>query len=135
MLTGDMGDNIPGIGGIGLKTFNKLFETENEMTLDQFKEVVKDKVQNDFKVPKVLTEIHKKMDNILERNYRLMQLQETDISGNAKISIIEAVEREIPQLQKGKFLKMCLEDELHYNFKNPDDWLNRTFNQLNSYTV
>jgi len=133
MLTGDASDNITGIKGIGLKTFNKLFETENEMTLQEFKEIVKDKVKNDFKVPKVLTEIYKKMDNILDRNYKLMQLEETDISGHSKMAIIEGVEKEIPQLNRGKFRRLCLEDELHYNFKNVDDWLNRTFNTLNSY--
>ena len=62
-----------------------------------------------------------------------MQLQDVDISGHSKNSIMESVRRPIPTLAKPKFLSMILEDTLNMNIKNPELWLKDSFGVLNSF--
>ena len=70
---------------------------------------------------------------VIELNYRLMQLSDVDISGNTKTKIIERVREPINRLVKYKFQKMFLEDKLYSALPNLDSWLLTNFNQLNIY--
>ena len=70
---------------------------------------------------------------VIELNYRLMQLSDVDISGNTKTKIIERVREPINRLVKYKFQKMFLEDKLFTALPNVTSWLATNFNQLNRY--
>ena len=71
--------------------------------------------------------------DIIDRNYKLMQLQDVDISGSTKGKIIDRVSEPINRLVKYKFQTMFLEDKLYSALPNVDSWLLKTFNQLNQY--
>jgi len=80
----------------------------------------------------VVTELPESKD-IIEMNYRLMQLSDVDISGSTKTKIIDKVNEPINRLVKFKFEKMFLEDKLFTALPNLNSWLLTNFNQLNRY--
>lgn len=131
VLTGDSSDDIPGIRGAGTKTLMRrlpiLFE-DNRIELEDLYTYISDSGDN----TKLAQQILDSKDQ-LELNHRLMQLQDVDISGYSKNSIIDSVRRPIPSLAKPKFLSMILEDTLNMNIKNPELWLKDSFGVLNSF--
>ena len=118
VIDGDKSDNISGIKGLGLKTIRKKlpFLTEN-------------KIFNIEDITKVLPE----SSEIIDRNYRLMQLQEVDISGSTKSRILQKIRQPINRLVKFKFETMFLEDKLFTALPNLNSWLLTNFSKLNNY--
>ena len=133
VLTGDSSDNIPGIRGAGSKTLMKrlplLFE-ENKVKLEQ----IFDYIEKTNDGTKLAADILSNKD-LLELNYKLMQLEEVDISGRSKESIQSICDKDIPRLMKPTFMKMLLEDSINMNIKNPELWLKDTFSLLNSFAL
>jgi len=118
VLDGDKSDNISGVRGLGLKTIKKKlpFLADNVIcNIDDIIGVLPDSKE------------------IIERNYKLMQLHEVDISGNTKTKIVQKINEPINQLVKYKFEKMFLEDKLFTALPNLTTWLLTNFNQLNRY--
>ena len=118
VLDGDKSDNISGVRGLGLKTIQKKLPFLSENRIVDMDEVV--------------TELPESKD-IIEMNYRLMQLSDVDISGSTKTKIIDKVNEPINRLVKFKFEKMFLEDKLFTALPNLNSWLLTNFNQLNRY--
>ena len=118
VLDGDKSDNIPGVKGLGLKTIQKKlpFLSENRIV----------------NIDEVITELPESKD-VIELNYKLMQLSDVDISGSTKTKIIDRVNAPINRLIKYKFEKMFLEDKLFTALPNVTSWLATTFNELNLY--
>ena len=118
VLDGDKSDNIKGVRGLGLKTIQKKlpFLSENRIV----------------NIDEVISELPESKD-IIEMNYRLMQLSNVDISGTTKTKIMERVREPINRLIKFKFQKMFLEDKLYTALPNVNSWLLTNFNQLNHY--
>ncbi len=118
VIDGDKSDNISGVKGLGLKTIRKKlpFLTEN-------------KIFNIEDITKVLPE----SSEIIDRNYRLMQLQEVDISGSTKSRILQKIRQPINRLVKFKFETMFLEDKLFTALPNLNSWLLTNFSKLNNY--
>jgi 5'-3' exonuclease len=118
VLDGDKSDNIPGVKGLGLKTIQKKlpFLSENRIV----------------NIDEVITELPESKD-VIELNYKLMQLSDVDISGTTKTKIIDRVNEPINRLVKYKFEKMFLEDKLFTALPNVTSWLATTFNELNLY--
>jgi len=114
VLDGDKSDNIKGVRGLGLKTIP--FLSENRIV----------------EMDEVITELPESKD-IIELNYKLMQLSNVDISGSTKTKIMERVREPINRLIKYKFQKMFLEDKLFTALPNLTSWLATNFNQLNHY--
>ena len=83
-------------------------------------------------IDEVISELPESKD-IIEMNYRLMQLSNVDISGTTKTKIMERVREPINRLIKFKFQKMFLEDKLYTALPNVNSWLLTNFNQLNHY--
>ena len=83
-------------------------------------------------IDEVITELPESKD-IIELNYKLMQLSNVDISGSTKTKIIEKVNEPINRLIKFQFEKMFLEDKLFTALPNVTSWLATNFNQLNHY--
>ncbi len=118
VLDGDKSDNIPGVRGLGLKTIQKKlpFLSENRIV----------------NIDEVIAELPESKD-VIELNYKLMQLSDVDISGSTKTKIVERVNEPINRLIKYKFQKMFLEDKLYTALPNLNSWLLTNFNQLNHY--
>ena len=118
VLDGDKSDNINGVRGLGLKTIRKKlpFLTDNHIC-------------NIDDIVNVLPE----SKELIDRNYKLMQLNDVDISGNTKTKIVQRVNEPINELVKYKFEKMFLEDKLFTALPNVTSWLLTNFNQLNRY--
>lgn len=133
-ITGDKSDNIPGIEGIGLKTLLKEFPEllEVELNIDSLSEISKSKLV-EKKVKKVHQNICENLD-ILERNYKLMQLQDTDISLDSKLRILSTLEQPINKMDRLILRRFIAEDYLQSSFKNFDSWLDSTFNGLSVWT-
>ena len=118
VLDGDKSDNISGVRGLGLKTIQKKlpFLKENRIV----------------NIDEIITELPDSKD-VIELNYKLMQLSDVDISGTTKTKIIQRVNQPINRLVKYKFQKMFLEDKLYAALPNLNSWLLTNFNQLNHY--
>ena len=128
MLKGDGSDNIPGVRGTGIKTLQRrlpiLFE-DKTISVDDVIEYAKNSKDN-TKLSKTISE----SEELLNMNHRLMQLQDVDIDGTSKSSILNIVREPISRLVKYKFQKMMLEDKLNTAIKNPDLWLKQVFSHL-----
>ena len=129
-ITGDGSDNIPGIRGAGIKSLQKrlpiLFGSK-QIQLSDVLEYAKENGDN-TQLSKALRD----SKDMLETNHKLMQLQDVDISGHSKESIINIVRSDIPRLNKLEFEKMILEDNLNGIFKNPSLWLRDSFLPLDN---
>ena len=118
ILDGDKSDNVTGVPRFGLKTIIKKFPElidKEDYTLDKLK------VQ--------LTE----HTELIDRNYKLMQLEDVDISGTTKVKLLDHLDNNKPQLQKYNFEKLFMEDRLFTNLPNIDSWLNQHFLRLDGY--
>ena len=118
VLDGDKSDNISGVRGLGLKTIQKKLPFLSENRIVEMDEVVNE-------LPE-----HK---DIIDLNYKLMQLSDVDISASTKTKIVDRVNAPINRLVKFKFEKMFLEDKLYTALPNLTSWLLTNFNQLNHY--
>ena len=118
VLDGDKSDNIPGVRGLGLKTIQKKLPFLSENRIVNIDEVV---------------DVLPESKDIIELNYKLMQLSDVDISGSTKTKIIDRISEPINRLIKFKFEKMFLEDKLFTALPNVTSWLANNFNQLNRY--
>ena len=133
VITGDSSDNIPGIRGAGTKTLMKrlpvLFE-QDKLNLES----VFNYIENNNDGTKLSKDILANKD-LLELNFKLMQLEDVDISGRSKESIHNICSHNIPRLIKPNFMKMLLEDSINMNIKNPELWLKDTFSSLNAFAT
>jgi len=129
-LTGDHSDNIPGVKGIGLTTLLKAYPELllEESTVESI--IISAQIRKGAKSKKIYQNIVDNQD-LIERNYQLMQLQDTDISLYSKQRIIDVVEQPIPKMNRYEIKKMISEDYLQNSFKNLDSWLDQSFSSLN----
>lgn len=131
-IDGDISDNINGVNGIGLKTLTKYFPEITEKILDTqylIDESIKRVEEYKKKAPKIYENIVNSQE-IMTRNYALMQLQDTDISGHSKMMIMDIL-RQIPtKTDRMTLKKYLIDDYLHTSFKDLNGWLYSTFNTL-----
>ena len=117
IVDGDKSDNINGIKGFALKTIlkkNPFLKTE---IISSIEEYIQRSGFKDYK-------------DLLIRNYKLMQLEKVNISGNAKLKVLDTIKLLPPRLVKYKLHAMFLEDKINQAIRNPDVWLQDTFNRL-----
>ena len=62
-----------------------------------------------------------------------MQLNEVDISNASKFKILSAIDGEHQQLNKLKFEKRFIQDQLQQSIPNVDTWLNQSFLTLDKF--
>tara|TARA_A100001201_G_scaffold143426_1_gene145018 strand:- start:1323 stop:2369 length:1047 start_codon:yes stop_codon:yes gene_type:complete len=128
-LTGDKSDNIPGIRGTGVATLKKrlpILFSETKVTIDMLIDECKD---SNIKVLQAIEENREQ----LEMNYKLMQLEEVDISGNSKMKVMNIVDNPIPRMSATQLKVMMIEDGITGVFRNLEFWLRERFLRLDNH--
>jgi 5'-3' exonuclease len=128
VLEGDVSDNIDGINGAGLKTIIKCFPFFAENRHVELNEIYNYCENNSSKYKLYRTILDNK--DIVERNYTLMQLKETDIQSFSQLRINEILDLPIKKLDRIGFSKLVTEDKMWNNIPNYQIWLNECFGKL-----
>ena len=107
-IAGDKSDNLPGIRGAGLATIAKRFTFLSEDRSHTLTKILQhcEKVEKPLKVH---TEILENKE-LIQENYKLMQLYLPSISVQGKGKIKYAIENFVPELNLTNFRAMSLED-------------------------
>jgi hypothetical protein len=71
----------------------------------------------------------------IQLNYRLMQLQDVDISTAAKMEIMDGVNATASYFDRKEFYRLFTEDKLYSVIPDVDRWLRDTFNRLTYYAT
>ena len=131
LLDGDPSDNIKGVKGIGIKTLQKRIPqmfTDERVTVDTLLEYAKDH-REEAKIFRDLLDNKK----TIELNYKLMQLEDVNISGTSKLKIVELFDAPISIMNTLEFQKMFMTDRLWAAFPNVVSWLKTSFLTLDSF--
>lgn len=132
ILDGDMGhDNIPGVRGAGLKTVIKCFPMlteENRITLNEMYNYCENH-KGKYKLYNTILE----NKNIVERNFELMQLQETQIQSFTQLRINEILAKPIPRLNRIGFMTLLRENRMWGAFSGGANWLTEVWSKLDNY--
>ena len=107
-LAGDKSDNLPGIPGAGLKSVAKRFPFLAEEKAHEIKTLF-DFCENTDSNLKIFSSVleHKE---VIEENYKIMQLYSPSISVQGKKKICYAIEEAEQQFNKTEVMKMMNED-------------------------
>jgi DNA polymerase-1 len=127
-MDGDKSDNIPGVKGCGIKTLLKRFpelEEDRYITFDEFFQLCEDKKGKIKIYDDILT--HK--DQIL-MNKDLMELSDLHIPGNDKMKIIDRFGSEDIEFDKLQFIRVGTKYKILQNWRDINDWLHSTFNNI-----
>ena len=129
---GDPSDNIPGVKGVGLKTILKHFPdfATQPYTIDR---IVKESIDKQQEQPKAkMFEKISSAESQLYLNDKLMQLKDTDMSGNIKLNVIDRLNTNINESNILEFKKMFMRDKMYSVIKDVDSFL-AAFASLNAY--
>jgi len=131
LLEGDKSDNIPGVMGVGLKTaikrFPQLLDENVDVSIDDLLKTASE--NKGLKIYDNVSDSEAK----LRLNYKLMQLDEVDISGQAKLKINKIVNGKMPEMIRPKFQSMFISDRMFGALPNLESWLMQTWSKLNRF--
>jgi len=131
IMEGDTSDNIPGLEGVGLKRVIQAFPflgEEPQVCLQQIYNYAENNISKYKIYERVL---NSKL--LLERNYELMQLHNTQVQSFTQLRIEEIINKPVPKIDKMGFTKLITEDKMWANIPNYHIWLNQCFGKLNSF--
>jgi DNA polymerase-1 len=136
-ITGDVSDCIPGVEGIKEKTLLKLFPqlvTEQKYDIDALLSEANTIIQN-TKKPSVALQTFAASKDILDRNIKLMRLDDVAMSGQTRISVVEQFDRPINRLNKLELTKLVRLNKLGNAFGRWDEWVQSSFMPLMRFTL
>ena len=107
-IVGDKSDNLPGVRGAGLATIAKRFSFLSEAIPFTITEIL-DRCEKVEKPLKVHTEILENKE-LIQENYKIMQLYLPSISVQGKSKIKYAIDNYVPEFNLTNFRAMSLED-------------------------
>lgn len=131
IMEGDTSDNIPGLEGVGLKRVLKAFPFLSEERKTSLTEIYNYSENNKSKYKIYESVLENKQ--LLERNYELMQLTDTQIQSFTQLRIEEIITTNSAKLNKMEFTKLMTEDKMWSNIPNYHLWLQECFGKLNSF--
>lgn len=132
ILDGDKSDNIPGIKGMGLKTIKKHFNFLLETKKIEMEDIYI-KCEIDKSKYKVLNTILENKSQ-LELNYKLMQLNDVDISSTSKMSIIHSLNKKLPTVNKFALRKLYITDNISSDAFNLMSFVSDTLRNIYAYS-
>jgi DNA polymerase I len=136
VIDGDKSDDLPGVPGIGKATFLKLFPQvvdEHIDSLDEIFDIARHAVGSRSKVfTKSIKNKYRDVldsEDLIRKNYKLMQLLDVDISLQSK-DICKEIQTESPnEFNRFKLRKMFISDKLGTHVRYFDEW-SRVFSRL-----
>lgn len=131
IMEGDTSDNIPGLDGVGLKRVVKAFPFLGEEPQSSLQQIYNYSENNRSKYKIYDGVLNNKL--MLERNYELMQLHDTQIQSFTQLRIEEIINKPVPRIDKMGFSKLITEDKMWNNLPNYMVWLSETWGKLNSF--
>jgi DNA polymerase-1 len=131
VMEGDVSDNIPGLDGVGLKRVIKSFPFLSEERQYDLNEIYNYAENNKGKYKIYQTVLDNKL--LLERNYTLMQLKDTQVQSFTQLRIEEIIKTPVRRIDKMSFTKLITEDKMWNNIPNYHIWLQECFGKLNSF--
>ncbi len=73
--------------------------------------------------------------SIVERNYELMQLTDTQLTTFSQLHIKDVLDKPIPKLNRFQLCKLIVEDKLWNAIPNYQNWVNDCFMKLDNQTI
>lgn len=131
-LLGDTSDNIPGIYGIGKKTIENKLPILAEHGTKITPETLIIYVDEIEKKGKTFQNLIESKDNFF-LNYKLVQLDDVDISAFSKGSIQYQLSKSMNKLNTMEFVKLVIQDGINGIFKDPITWLHKHFLKINQF--
>lgn len=130
-LDGDVSDNIGGIKGAGLKTVLKLFPTladDKQHDLIVLKEI-SEREQGKYKL---YGDILEQWD-IVERNFKLMQLRNPDFANFLQFGILNRMKIPVKKMSFIEITKEFTQDGIHSLMPGYNVWLKETFGIIDHF--
>ena len=121
---GDRSDNLPGIKGVGLPTIAKRFPFLAEDKTYTIEDIIThcDSSEEKLKVFKTISENRQ----VIEHNYKMMQLYAPSLSANTKRSIKNVVLEADNSFNKTEILKLMIQDGFgEFNWSELSQRLNK----------
>ena len=123
-LLGDNSDNLAGVKGLGIKTILSefpLLTKEPDLSLEYVYNICAEKLE-EKKVKKIFPKIITEWDRV-ETNYKLMDLNISDLDDKEKEYVMDILRSPLPDLQTGAFLRLLDQDKIEGITKNTEGWL------------
>jgi DNA polymerase I len=136
-VTGDNSDCIPGVEGIKEKTLLKFFPelaTSEKQSLDLLMESATKQLADKKKAP-VALQAFVNSQELLERNLRLMRLDEVAMSGTTKMEALKQFESPPNEYNKLQLTKILQSHKLMSAFPGYETWLQTSFVPLTRYKL
>ena len=130
VVTGDKGDNVPGVKGIAAKTLLKLFPvlaTEERVTLEK---VIQECEGKDKRYADIYN-----YRNQLQINEKLMDLHNPNIPEEDREVLEEILANPRNTFDPNCFLNLYREDQLGKTLMSPQLWLGETFAKLAQFKL
>lgn len=131
ILNGDESDNIPGINGAGLKTIKKAFPFLSDKKTSSIQEII-NYSENNISRYKIYEKIIENKD-LLDRNYKLMQLKDSIIRPFTQLKLKQILEKNINPLSEFEFGMLIVEDRMNSIFSDYQKWIADTWATINFY--
>jgi 5'-3' exonuclease len=130
MIEGDSSDSIPGVKYVGQKKvqdkLGDVIERDDPQRVDDVIEYAKDRLDESRTYERLVEN-----EDVMRRNWELMQLYDVNISAEKKSQVMDLARQEIPPLDKNCFRSLFLQDQMQAAIKGMESWLKKTFRTLN----